>query len=226
MIAHRVAGVLAKEALDALTELLAPGDILLRHPVLARLQALRRLECRNLAGLRVVEGHVGDEIADHGECPKRRHRDGVGLLEGVHPGHAHQARTPIDLDAARPALAGLAVPADGEIGGLLGLDAVDDVEYDLTLLHLDVVVLEFAGAVRPAPEAELRHVAHVYAIPTEVSSSVVMYFFSSAASKSVMSSIGIVGTGCLVTSIWSLLMRQMRFTWRQSGLITGKSLRV
>src|SRR5262249_15137461 len=47
---------------------------------------------------------------------------------------------------ARAALAGLAVPAHGEIGGLRRLDAMDHVEHDHAGLGLDPVVLEIAPA--------------------------------------------------------------------------------
>ena len=57
------------------------------------------------------------------------HRDGLALLEGVHPGHAHEARLAVDLRAARAALARLAVPAASEIVGLGGLDPVNEVEH-------------------------------------------------------------------------------------------------
>ena len=65
---------------------------------------------------------------------------GLVLGERGHPGHAHQPRPAVDLRAARPALAGLAVPADGEVAGLGGLEPVDDVEDDLALVHLHGVV--------------------------------------------------------------------------------------
>ena len=51
----------------------------------------------------------------------------------VEPRHAHQARHAVDLGRARAALAGLAVPAHGEVVGLLGLDLVDGVEHDHAL---------------------------------------------------------------------------------------------
>ena len=51
-------------------------------------------------------------------------------IELVQPGHAHQPRIAVDLGRARPALAGLAVPANGEIVRLLGLNLVDGVEHD------------------------------------------------------------------------------------------------
>src|SRR6476469_6624068 len=77
VVAHHVAGVLAQVALDALAELLAPLDVDLLHPVLARRHAGRRRERRDLPGLRVVELHVGDEVADHRERAQRRDRDDV-----------------------------------------------------------------------------------------------------------------------------------------------------
>ncbi len=48
----------------------------------------------------------------------------------AHARHAHQPRHAVDLGGAGAALAGLAVPADGQVAGLLGLDLVNDVEHD------------------------------------------------------------------------------------------------
>src|SRR5438552_2846078 len=137
VVANHVAHVLAQEALDALVELLDAIDVLLHHPVGAI--GLRRLEAqrRHLLGLVVVEGHVGDEIADQREGPDRRHRDRVARPEQVHPRHAHEPWLAVDLGAARAALAGLAVPATGKVVGLSRLDPVDHVEDDHALLVRD-----------------------------------------------------------------------------------------
>src|SRR5262245_38297621 len=115
VIAYSVAHVLAHEALDALSELLAAVDVLLEHP--ARAVRLLRpwLERADGPGLLVVERHVGDEVATHRERLHRRDRDRLPRREGVHAGHAHEARPPIDLGAARAALSRLAVPAAREI---------------------------------------------------------------------------------------------------------------
>src|SRR5690606_9641584 len=129
-----------------------------------------------------------------------------------HPGHAQQPRHPVDLRGARAALAGLAVPPDGEVGGLGRLQPVDDVEDDLALVHLDGVVDELPVAVVAAPDPELGLVAHrspsssffsaadaevapdpaaasASSVPTSSaraagSSSGVRYFFSSSVSNS------------------------------------------
>src|ERR1700704_4936841 len=128
VIADHVTDVLAQEALDALVEFLDAIDVLLHHPVgpvgLRWLDAQRR----HLFGLLVIVGDVGDEVADGREAADRRHRDRFALLEEIHPRHAHEAGLAVDLGAARAALAGLAVPAHREVGGLRGLDAVDEGE--------------------------------------------------------------------------------------------------
>ena len=60
----------------------------------------------------------------------------------------------VDFRRARAALAGLAVPAAGEIGRLLRLDRVHGVEHDHALADLGRVLLEAALAVLAAPELE------------------------------------------------------------------------
>ena len=79
VVADHVADVLAQEALDALAELLGALHVDLRHPVLAGLQILRRRERRDLAGLLVVERHVGHQVADHREGAQRGDGDRLGL---------------------------------------------------------------------------------------------------------------------------------------------------
>ena len=118
----------------------------------------RRRESRDLPGLLVVEGDVGDQVADHRERPQRRDGDHLVLGEGRHPGHAQQPRPAVDLGAARAALAGLAVPAHRQVAGLGGLQPVDDVEDDLALVDLDGVVLQLAavGVAAPHPEPARR----------------------------------------------------------------------
>src|SRR3989454_8188637 len=159
VVADDVADVLAEEALDALVELLDAVDVLLHHPVGAI--RLRRVDAqrRHLLGLDVVVGDVGDEVADGGEAADRRHRDRLALLEEIHPRHAHEARLAVDLGAARAALAGLAVPAHREVGGLRGLDAVDEIEHHHPRVGLDPVRLEVAAAGVPAEHVhgERRH---------------------------------------------------------------------
>ena len=141
VVADDVADVLAQEALDALAELLRPLDVdLLPSGTRRAARSGRRRERRDLAGLLVVERHVGDQVPDHREGPHRRDGDRLVLGERRHPGHAQQPRPAVDLGAARAALAGLAVPAHREVAGLGGLQPVDDVEDDLALVDLDGVV--------------------------------------------------------------------------------------
>src|SRR2546428_3047590 len=146
VVADDVADVLAEEALDALVELLDAVDVLLHHPVGAI--RLRRLDAqrRHLLGLDIVVGDVGDEVADGREAADGRHRDRLALIAEIHPRHAHEPRLAVDLGAARAALARLAIPAHREVGGLRGLDAVDEVEHHHPPIRLDAVLLEVPAA--------------------------------------------------------------------------------
>ena len=72
-----------------------------------------------------------------------RHRLGR-CRDHVEPRHAHQARLAVDFRRARAALAGLAIPAAGEVVGLRGLDLVDDVEHDHAFGGLGLVIDELA----------------------------------------------------------------------------------
>src|SRR5205809_863503 len=101
---------------------------------------------RHLLGLDIVVGDVGDEVADGREAADGRHRDRLALIEEIHPRHAHEPRLAVDLGAARAALARLAVPAHREVGGLRGLDAVDEVEHHHPRIRLDAVLLEVPAA--------------------------------------------------------------------------------
>src|SRR6266850_92851 len=196
------------EALVALVELLDAIDVLLHHPVGA--VGLRRLEAerRHLLGLLVVEGHVGHEVANQREGPDRRHRDGLAGLEQVHAGHAHEARLAVDLGAARPALAGLAVPPAGEVVGLGRLDPVDDVEDDHALLGLDAIVLEVAATGVTAEHAH-RDGRH--------------HFLSW---KSVFSSAGISSSGSRLSASAPCLWRMTTLILPHASSVYGWSSRV
>jgi hypothetical protein len=155
VVAQDVAHVLADEALDALAELLHPLDVLLLHaPGAVGGVGLAGLEL--LDGLldRVVPGHVGDEILDEREG--LHGLDGHRLLDGqlVEAGHAHQLGHAVDLGRAGAALAGLAVPAAGEIVGRLRLDLVDGVEDHHALADLGGVVLERPALPIATPDAK------------------------------------------------------------------------
>ena len=94
--------------LDPLDVLLVPAPILLH--VVGRRERLDRLVDP------VVPRHVGDEVADQREGAHRFDRDRLIEVEVGQAGLAGQARAAVDLGAARAALGGLAVPADGESG--------------------------------------------------------------------------------------------------------------
>src|SRR6202012_74744 len=85
--------------------------------------------------------------------------------EDRHPRHAGQPRPAVDLHRARAALAGLAVPADGQVARLGRLQPVQDVQHDLALIHLDLVVGQVARARVAPPDLEVCLVTHVSASP-------------------------------------------------------------
>src|ERR1700760_3529313 len=121
-----------------------------------------------------------------------RMNDGMAPPRGErrHPPHAAEPGHAVDLHGAGAALAGLAVPPDGEIGRLRCLQPVQHVKDDLTLVDLDLVVLQLTGAGVAAPHPELSQVAHqcssssAAALGCPASSSLVMYFLSSEMSNS------------------------------------------
>src|SRR5439155_6018847 len=160
MVAQHVADVLAEEALDALPELLDPVHVLLLHPPGAVGRVGRaRGERADLPLDPEVPAHVGDQVLVVRKGAHRLDGDRLRQVEVAQPAHAHELRPPVDLGGAGAALACLAVPADGEVGRLLGLDLVHGVQHYHPLRGLGGVV-----GVRPlptgaAPDAEgrLRH---------------------------------------------------------------------
>src|SRR5213080_3649283 len=120
---------------------------------------------------------IRDLVTDERERTDRRHGDRLTLGEEVHAGHAHEPRLAVDLGAARPALARLAVPPHGEVRRLRRLEAVDHVQHHHPLLGLHAIVLELAPR-RVAPEDAQREGRH--------------HFLSW---KSALSSAGISGRG-------------------------------
>src|SRR5690606_30638286 len=118
-------------------------------------------ERRDLPRLDVVVGHIGDEVTHHRERAHRRHGDDLVLAEGRQPRHTQQARPTVDLRRAGTAFARLAIPPYGQIRRLGGLQSVDQVEHDLTLVGLDGVVPQFTGPVIPTPDPQFRPVPHV-----------------------------------------------------------------
>ncbi len=100
----------------------------------------------------VVPRHVGDEVADEREGAHRLDGDRLVEVEVGQAGLARQARPAVDLGAARAALGGLAVPADGQVGRVVALDPVEGVEDDHPLLDRHVELVEAAGLAGLAAE--------------------------------------------------------------------------
>ncbi len=218
VVTDDVASVLAQEALDALVEFLDPVDVLLEHPARAIGLLGLRLERRDLLGLLVVVRDVGDEVLDDREGLHRRDRDLRAGLEGVHPGHAHQARLAVDLGAARAALAGFAVPAHGEVGRTQRLDLVDDVEDDHPLVGRHGVGLVLAARLGAAPDGECR--LPCFGVTMFVAHAGCFSCFSSA-STSCRSSSGSGGSASVVISRASPRLRVTTFFLPHSGSAFG-----
>jgi hypothetical protein len=129
MVPQDVADVLAQETFDAFAKFLDAVDIFLSHaPTAVGRVGLARLKFRDALLDRVIPGNVGDQIFEMREGVHGF--DGDGLIEGqrVQASHAHEFRHAIYFRGAGTTFSGFAIPADGHIAGLLGLDLVDGVE--------------------------------------------------------------------------------------------------
>src|SRR5438552_4338853 len=210
MVPQHVTDVLAEEALDALAEFLDAVHVGLGHaPGPVGRVRWPRLERLDLFLHREVPGHVRDQVLDQREGLHGLEHDRLFEREVREPAHAHELRDAVDLGRARPALAGLAVPAHGQVGGLLGLDAVDGVEHDHALRDLGGVVHEAAALGVATPDAEGRARRH--------------YFISS---MTCLSSGGISGIGTRSTRITpSAALRTTTLNFAEAGSLSGKSSR-
>ena len=98
--------------------LLAPLHVDLLHPDLPAFTSssvFARGERRYPLGHLVVVGDVGDQVPEDGEGPHGRDGDRLAGRQGVHPGHAHQGRAPVDLRRTGAAFSRLAVPPAGQV---------------------------------------------------------------------------------------------------------------
>src|SRR5258708_13256974 len=137
VFAKNVTNVLAEEAFDAFAKLLDAIDIQLGN---FPFHSLAGLEGRDFAVDTIVPGNVGDKVFDAREGLHGQDRDGLILREIVHARFAGQARTPVDFGGTRTALAGFAVPANGEIGTEVPLNVMKRVETDHAGTDRDPIV--------------------------------------------------------------------------------------
>ena len=144
VVPQDVAGVDAQEAFNALTEVLhAVGLHLIEFPI----HALRAVDGGNPLSNVVIPAHVGDEVLHVREGLHGADFDGLAgwrfCDDVTHSCHAHQAWPSVDFSRARAALAGFAVPADGHVGLLVVLDAVQAVEHDHAFVKFQFIGLKF-----------------------------------------------------------------------------------
>src|SRR5690606_22353127 len=120
------------------------------------------------------------------------------------------------------------VPPHRQVRGLLGLDAVDDVQDHLALVDLDVEIGQGAALVvaAPHPEGSRAHSPASSSASAVWYSSGVMYFASSSVSNSDSSSGGIVGTGCRRSRTSPSSSVETRLVLRHCGSMPGASSRV
>src|SRR5829696_5379469 len=140
-----VADVLAHKALDALLRLVETLHVLLVH---GEGRLLAGLEGFDALGHLIVPGDVGDQVLYDGEGP---HGADMYLspIVFLHARLAQEFGSAVDLGAARAAVGRLAVPAYGQVGGLLGLYREHRVEDDHAL-DQRYLVLDLLAALRVA----------------------------------------------------------------------------
>src|SRR6476660_8167573 len=112
MIAKHVTNVLAKKALDALAKFLHAVDVRLLHSPRS-VRGVRRSWFEFLYPLLdlVIPRYVADQIFHRRKRPYRFDRYRFIERDRIQPSHTHQLWLTVDFRRARPALAGLAVPA-------------------------------------------------------------------------------------------------------------------
>ena len=154
-------------------------------------------------GLLVVEGDVGDQVADHREGAQRRDRDDLVLARSPRAGVMHISRgLPLISALHDPHLPALQFQRTARSPAWVRLHAVDDVEHDLALVDLDRVVLELAAGLVAAPDPQLQRGS-----PSGLA--------SSGSSKYFFSSSGITGNGfsCRSTPVAVGVRGRPRGSW-------------
>src|SRR5262245_309531 len=179
MLPEDVTHILTEETLDALAKLLDPIDVLLSHAP-GTIRGIGRPGSERLDLLLdpVVPRNVGHQVLEMRETAHRL--DGDRLVGGkvAHPGHAHELRHSVHVRRARAALAGFAVPAHGEIAGLLGLHLMNGIENHHSFGNFGGIVLEAAGAILAPPDAKGRGGHQPISLMTALSSSGMSRSFS------------------------------------------------
>jgi len=127
VIAENVADVLAEKTFDALAKFLDAIDVALVHFPFDIFSGLERGDF--LVDL-VIPGDVGDKVFDDGKGFERRDGDGLVERERVHTRFTGEAWTAVDFGGAGATFGSFAIPANGEIGRLMGLDGMERVEND------------------------------------------------------------------------------------------------
>ena len=112
VVADYMASILAEEALNALTELLAPFNIDLFHTRLAGFQIRWWRISRNFHRFFVIEGDICNEISNDWECSKWGHGDCLALFKHIHSGHTRKARLTVDFHRTGTAFTSLAIPTN------------------------------------------------------------------------------------------------------------------
>src|ERR1700730_90018 len=157
MIAQDVANVLAQKAFDTFAKFLNAVNVRLRNtPAAVGSVGRTHLETGDALLHAKIPGNVGDQIL---HVRERLHGlDGDRLIErdGIEAGHTHELGHAVDLCGAGAALAGLAIPARGEIAGAFCLNLVDGVEHDHALGDFGGEVLKGARASFSTPDATRR----------------------------------------------------------------------
>src|SRR6266568_8045862 len=226
VVADDVADILAQEALDALVEFLHALDVFLVHAPLAVGIPGLRLERRDCLRLLIVERDVGDYVLYHGERLHRRDGDVLVRRELVHARQTHELRVTVHFGAARTAFPRLAVPAHREVGRLLRLNAVHDIEHHHALVGLDLVGHEVAARSVAAPDPDLNVGHQSSPAATAVLAPVAASPVGLSSPRRALSSAGTFGIGSVVMLSLPSRFRVTTFFVPQSASVFGKSSRV
>jgi hypothetical protein len=150
VVAENVANVLAEKTFDALAKFLDAVDVALIH---FPFDVFARSEGGNFLVDLVVPGDVGDEVFDDGKGFERRDSDGLVEQERVHARFTGEAGTAVDFGGTGAAFGGFAIPANGEIGRLMGLDGMERVENNHAGSERDFIVDGLAAGIVAAEDA-------------------------------------------------------------------------
>jgi hypothetical protein len=153
-----MANVLAKKALNALSEFLNPVNVALHHAPGA-IRGVGRAGLELLYSLfdAVVYRDISDQVADYRERFHRLQCDRFPLRHVAHARHAHKLRHPVDFRRTGSAFPRLAIPSHGKVGRVMCLNLMDGVQHNHPFRDFSFVFPEILVVGAPYPEDNVCH---------------------------------------------------------------------